>query len=553
MLEQEARSLAALNHPNVATVYGLEEHEEHRYLVMELVDGETLDQRLSEGPLAVSEALEICGQIAEALEAAHDAGVVHRDVKPANVKISPSGLVKVLDFGLARADLEAGSSPAVSVAETLVSAGGMTASGAFVGTPQYMSPEQVRGERVDKRSDIWSWAVVLYECLTGIAPFARNSVGESIAAVLGQKIDLEALPASTPPVARAVLERCLKRDPRERLRDAGDVRRLLAGLEAARSEADFTAGSPVVPVEGRMRITDEICRGLDRDGFNAMLPGWEMQYADNGRESRTVIVWIPSFGGDHRTPAWRQLLVASPYRMIVPTLIGMEPGASRRPVVSLENQLALVRVLAADLKRRLRPERLIVSGFACGSVLALRCASGDESSQLFDGVLAIDADLQESDCFVSGLFSRLDPAVTGSVIDTLQQISQSCATVDEWIDTHEHAVDAAAKMRDNFEPLIRQGRDFTEPYVGVDTGAASPFTGWLRDAYERVATIRCVFHDSPENRRIIGEIRMQHLDDQCLGPKFTDETISFMPVSTHAGMLRTERLLEYLDLIVSAR
>ena len=550
--DREGKALASLNHPNLAGIHGLEEHDGRRYLVLEYVDGETLEERLHAGALPVDDALDICGQIAAGLEAAHDAGVIHRDLKPANIKITSSGQVKVLDFGLARIDRVSSSQSSMSEAATLMSAGGQTAPGMIMGTPQYMSPEQARGSEVDRRTDIWSLAVILWECLTGVNPFARDTVGDSIAAVLTIEEDLSLLPPGVPGVVVEVLKRCLQKDRRQRMRDAGDVRLLLADAKLDVVSPGETTGLAVPITDCRMRITDEICRTLDRDGFDAQLLGWEMQYADNNRSSDEMIVWIPSFGGDHTTPAWRQLMSASPYRMIVPTVVGMEPGTSKHPVVSLENQLALVRALVRDLRKRLRPKKVVISGFACGSILALRCAAGDDTDDLFDGVLAIDADLQEADCFLSGLFSRIDPTSSSGILDVLQGVSGSCETVEDWISTHEHTVFAVGKMQENFEPLARQGRDLTAPFVGVTTGEKSPFSGWLREAYEHVGVVRCIFLDSPESRRMIGEIRMKHLDSQCLGPKFTDDAFAFIPESTHVGMLRTERLLEYLDLIVAA-
>ena len=194
---------------------------------------------------------------------------------------------------------------------------------------------------------------------------------------------------------------------------------------------------------------------------------------------------------------------------------------------------------------------MVISGFACGSILALRCAAGDDTDELFDGVLAIDADLQEADCFLSGL-SRIDPTSTSGIMDLLQGVSGSCETVEEWISTHEHTVFAVGKMQENFEPLVRQGRDFTGPLVGVTSGEESPFANWLREAYEHVPVVRCIFLDSPKSRRMVGEIRMKHLDSQRLGPASRMTRSTFIPESGHFGMLRTERLLEYLDLIVAA-
>ena len=305
--EREAKALAALSHPNVAGIYGIEEHDRRQYLVLEYVEGRTLEERLDEEALTVGEALDICAQIATGLEAAHEAGVIHRDLKPANIKITSAGQVKVLDFGLARIDGASGSLSSLSEGETLVSAtevpaNGLTTEGMIVGTPQYMSPEQARGSEVDKRTDIWSLAVILYECLTGTNPFAGESTGDSIAAVLTAEVDMTILPTGMPGIVGDVVKRCLQRDPRKRMRDAGDVRLLIEDAEEGREDADERVVPLVTITECRMRITDEICRTLDRDGFDAMLLGWEMQYADNNRDSDEMIVWIPRLAAIIRRP-----------------------------------------------------------------------------------------------------------------------------------------------------------------------------------------------------------------------------------------------------------
>jgi serine/threonine-protein kinase len=217
--EREAQVLAALNHPNIAAVYGLESGA----LVMELVEGDTLAERIAQGPIPLDEALAIARQIAEALEAAHEKGIVHRDLKPANVKITPDGKVKVLDFGLAKAfDTEAsGGSAALTNSPTLTLEA--TRAGVILGTAGYMSPEQARGKPADKRADIWSFGVVLFEMLTGRATFEGETVSDTLAAVLRADLDWKRLPADTPMRVRRLLNHCLQRDPKRRLRDIGDA------------------------------------------------------------------------------------------------------------------------------------------------------------------------------------------------------------------------------------------------------------------------------------------------------------------------------------------
>jgi serine/threonine-protein kinase len=220
--EREAKLLASLNHQNIATLHGLEEHEGQRFLVMELAEGETLAERIKKGPIPVDDALPIALQIAEGLEAAHEQGIIHRDLKPANVMLSPEGKAKILDFGLAKAWQPEESGPDLTESPTLTAQ--MTADGVLLGTAAYMSPEQARGKPVDKRADIWAFGVVLWEMLTGERLFTGNTASDVLASVLKEVPNIDALPAETPSRVRDLLLRCLVSDPKHRLRDIGDAR-----------------------------------------------------------------------------------------------------------------------------------------------------------------------------------------------------------------------------------------------------------------------------------------------------------------------------------------
>ena len=225
--QREAHVLASLNHPNIAAIYGLEEADDTRALVLELVEGPTLADRIAQGPIPVDEALPIAKQIAEALEAAHEAGVIHRDLKPANIKVRDDGAVKVLDFGLAKA-LDTTPEGDPSESPTLTAAA--TQMGVIMGTAAYMSPEQARGKPVDKRADIWAFGAVLYEMLTGERAFAGEDVSDTMAAVLRADVELDELPNETPPRLRQVLAACLQRAPKERVHDVADVRLAMEGV-----------------------------------------------------------------------------------------------------------------------------------------------------------------------------------------------------------------------------------------------------------------------------------------------------------------------------------
>ncbi len=219
--QREAKVLASVNHPNIAAIYGFEEAKKKSFLVMELVEGETLSEIIKAGRIPVEDALSFGKQIAEALEAAHERGVIHRDLKPANVMIRKDGSVKVLDFGLAKAMAEESSTSVPADSPTITA--NYTRPGVVLGTAGYMSPEQARGRPLDKRTDIWSFGCVLYECLGGSRPFSGETTTDMIARILERDPDWNALPPNTPANVRALLRRCLQKDRKERLRDIGDA------------------------------------------------------------------------------------------------------------------------------------------------------------------------------------------------------------------------------------------------------------------------------------------------------------------------------------------
>ncbi len=278
---REAQVLASLNHPNIAAIYGIEETGGVTALVMELVEGEDLSQRIARGAIPIDEALPIGRQIAEALEAAHDHGIIHRDLKPANIKVRPDGTVKVLDFGLAKAidrlEGDGFSRRPADVANSPTLSIHATEAGIILGTAAYMSPEQARGRAVDKRADIWAFGVVVYEMLTGSNPFAGETLSDTIAFVLTREFDWTVLPLNTPAGVRRMLTRALERDPKRRLRDIGDAR---AELDGQAPEVREAAAAPPQPsrVGRALRVAAifvlgaAIASGLIAGWLNRMAP-----------------------------------------------------------------------------------------------------------------------------------------------------------------------------------------------------------------------------------------------------------------------------------------
>ncbi len=271
--EREAKTLASLNHPNIAVIYGLEESAGVPHLVLELIDGETLAARLARGPLELRDALSICGQIAAGIEAAHERGIIHRDLKPGNVMINVSGIVKVLDFGLAKNDTAQtpGTNPAHSPTMTAYSSS--TQAGVILGTAAYMSPEQARGKAVDRRTDVWSFGCILYECLSGKPVFSGETTSDLLARVLEREPDWSKLPANTSSRLKETLRRCLQKDADARPRDIRDVRLELVTLSSsgAVNETQAVNSVGVLPFENQSGAEDEFfADGITDEILNAL-------------------------------------------------------------------------------------------------------------------------------------------------------------------------------------------------------------------------------------------------------------------------------------------
>ncbi len=325
--QREAEMLAALNHPNIASIYGVEPAAGHSALVMELVDGPTLAERIARGPLPVDEALDIARQIAVALEAAHERGIVHRDLKPANVKVRPDGTVKVLDFGLAKPIDTAPAGGEASDAST-VTISALTQAGVVLGTAAYMSPEQARGEPVDARADIWAFGCVLFEALTGRRAFEGRSLQDVLAAVLTAAPDWSRLPPALPRAVRVLLERCLARDRRQRVRHIGTAVLLLDRPDAfstpGRSAAGASRSRGLIAVAGASLLAGA---GLAAGAMWLSRPSVEPRVVRTTIEADTFLT-----GTDRNfafTPDGRRLVYISgdSRRILVRSLDSLEPKA----------------------------------------------------------------------------------------------------------------------------------------------------------------------------------------------------------------------------------
>jgi serine/threonine protein kinase len=287
--QREAEVLASLSHPSVAGIYGLEESAGMRALVLELIDGETLDERLARGALPVREVLGLADQIAAALEVAHQRGIVHRDLKPANIKVTPKGTIKVLDFGLAKLTERGESRHERSDSPTVT----LSMPGTVMGTPAYMSPEQARGDEVDQRTDIWAFGCVLFEMLTGRRAMAGRGTAETLAKVLTSPPDWSLLPSDLPAAVDQLLRRCLEKDPAQRLPSIGTARRVIDARDPSKRHAAATGGVDTaswLPWIGALTIAVAAVVVLAR------WAPWKEQ-ADSGDSASVAVLPFASFSG----------------------------------------------------------------------------------------------------------------------------------------------------------------------------------------------------------------------------------------------------------------
>jgi eukaryotic-like serine/threonine-protein kinase len=289
--QREAKVLASLNHPNIATIHGLEDSGSIHALVMELVEGLTLADRIKSGPIPIDEALRIAKQICEALEYAHERGIVHRDLKPANVKVTNDDAVKVLDFGLAKA-ME-GDASSVDIANSPTVSHLATQAGVLLGTAAYMSPEQAKGKAVDRRADIWAFGCVLYEMLTAQMAFRGESVTDTLAAVIKEEPDWSRLPVGTPIRVRVLLQRCLQKDPKQRLRDIGDARISLDEVLAGAPESSSVGAAPVSAPVWRRTIIVSLCTLL-LGAAVASLIVWNLKSSPSPRPVSRYAITLPA-------------------------------------------------------------------------------------------------------------------------------------------------------------------------------------------------------------------------------------------------------------------
>lgn len=533
--EQEARAAGALSHANVCAVYDIGTHEASPFVVMELLEGESLRSVIERGPLPPRHALDFAAQIAEGLSAAHAKGIVHRDLKPENVFVTPEGRVKVLDFGVAKLMHAARAGDSERTIAT-------SEAGALFGTSAYMAPEQASGANVDARADVFALGIVLFEMLSSRRPFTGTTPIAMMHAILHEE------PAQLPdaPVELArIVRRCLAKDPERRIQTAKDVRNDLHDLAR-----ELERGVPAAErarnrlVEKRVVLTAANVRELSER--NPRLVGYPMTYLDNGVDSDTLVVALHGVGGHESR--WEPYLSVATSHAVAPTLVGFGREETHRPALGVDDHSRLLRILLKALVQQHRPRTMILLGHSAGGDQFLRMVQDHEGAGIdVDGLLVTGPNISMETCWASKRYAGLDPANPAGTLAVLKELTANIDTLSTWLLVHSYLLQTFTKFGSDLEPLRRYASDIVAPFEVP----GDPLADWYRAAKKKIPQVRIVLsnEEAPAGEALLA----RHLEHNVLGDDFTEDSFVIEPVH-HMGLLEPGLLARHVDdLIARAR
>ncbi len=527
--EREARVVSGLNHPHICVLHDLGRANGIDYLVMELVEGQSLADRILRGPLPIAEVQRLGAEIADALDRAHGAGVVHRDLKPSNVMLSRSG-AKLMDFGLARESLRGGlfnaaASGSEGLSESPTIASPLTGAGAIVGTSQYMAPEQLEGREVDARCDLWALGCVLYEMATGRRAYEGPTPASLISSIMkDEPRPMLQLAPHTPPGLERVIRACLTKDPERRWQSARD---LALALRWPAVDAVASGHSAGVSIEREFVLTASHVRQLAER--NPRLVGYPVTYVDNQVQSDHLIVFLHGLGADGGQ--FEVFLNASPYRAIAVTLVGFGKLEKRRPTLGIDDHSRVLRMLLREITAECRPRRTLLVGHSAGADQLLRMMHDDEGAGVqVDGLVALGPNVSLDTCFATRLYSRIDAANPDGTLAILKSLAEHINTLETWLVVQSYFAQMFIKLGSDLEPLRRYAADLVSPFES----AGDPLADWYRSAKRRVPHVRMVF--SNEEAAAAEALLARHLESNVLGDDFSEDSFTIERVH-HLALL----------------
>jgi pimeloyl-ACP methyl ester carboxylesterase len=532
--EREARVVSGLNHPNICVLHDLGREGGTDYLVMELVEGETLADRVARGALPIAEVIRIGAEIADALDRAHRAGVVHRDLKPGNVMLSKTG-AKLMDFGLARERLlgsvltPSGSGPG-GLSQSPTVASPLTAEGAFVGTSQYMAPEQLEGREADARSDLWALGCVLYEMATGRRAYDGPTPASLISSIMKDEPRAATeLTSVAPPHLERAIRACLVKDPEQRWQNAHD---LALALRWPAGESTAAGRSTGALIEREFVLTAAHVRQLAER--NPRLVGYPVKYVDNQVQSDHLVVFLHGLGADGGQFA--NFLAASPHRAVAVTLVGFGKQEVRRPTLGIDDHSRVLRMLLRELMSVCRPRRTLLVGHSAGADQLLRMLHEEDGAGVaVDGLIALGPNVSLDTCFATRLYAKIDSANPDGTLEILKSLAEHIDTLETWLVVQSYFAEMFIKLGNDLEPLRRYAADLVRPFEQ----AGDPLADWYRSAKRRVPHVRMVF--SNEEAAAAETLLARHLESNVLGDDFTEDSFTIERVH-HLALLDLARV-----------
>ncbi|HTO92704.1 MAG TPA: alpha/beta fold hydrolase [Candidatus Sulfotelmatobacter sp.] len=538
--EREARAVSALNHPHICVLHDIGHDGGRDYLVMELVDGESLARRLERGALPAAEVMRIGAQIADALDRAHRSGVVHRDLKPGNIMLSKSG-AKLMDFGLARVTGHepAFVGPAGAAAQTHspTVAQPLTTAGQIVGTFQYMAPEQLEGKEAGARSDLWALGCVLYEMATGRRAFEGASAASLISSIMKD----EPRPmAELSPLAPAPLDRmvraCLAKDPDQRWQSAHD---LAIALRWPASESGAATDKPGA-VERHFVLTAAHVRQLANR--SPRLVGYPVSFMDNRVDSDVLVVLLHGVGADNGR--FESVVGNSRQRAVAITLVGFGRREPNRPILGLDDHSRVLRVLLKELVAEVRPRKTLLVGHSAGADQFLRMLHDEPGAGVeVNGLVALGPNVSLATCFATRLYARIDASNPAETLIALKTLAKDIDSLETWLVVQNYLSQTFMKLGSSLEPLQRYAADLVAPFEQP----GDPLADWYRSARRRIPHVRFVF--SNEEAAEAEALLARHLETNVLGDDFTEDSFVLEPVH-HIALLDPELISRHIEAVL---